>query len=388
MTDSAAVNTFIGADKATSGAMTRLIADVTQDFASSLNIDETLQNAIDRFITYLDAEAASIFLLDDATNLLVCRECVGPVDVMGLTLGPFQGIVGKTVKENAAQIVRDVANDPDFAASVDRDTGFVTRSILCAPLTVRGNCIGALELINKRSGDGLFDARELRITRCADCDAIAIDVDRRAEVFVRREGVPDEGRLEWPARTTPAIEVNRPTVDSRARLVVARCTDGERVVPQGNRPAEEELVLRMRRSDALGEGPSRSAARVQVHAAGVVQFRAVFRRADRDRVFVDRDREAEVVDVFGSGRNELCLLRPVRSVANEHEDRAGRTGTARTRNVAVDGTDDDRVFEDRDGRTEAVETVERSRLESRLDGRDLLRTKRRSERHEECEGGS
>lgn len=119
------------------------LAKLTHDFASSLDIDETLKHAIDRFIFYLDAEAASIFLLEEDESALICRECAGPVDIKGLRLEPDQGIVGQTVSQNEAKIVRDVSKNPSFAAVVDEDTGFITRSILCAPLSVRGRCIGA-----------------------------------------------------------------------------------------------------------------------------------------------------------------------------------------------------------------------------------------------------
>ncbi|MCC6202622.1 MAG: GAF domain-containing protein, partial [Gammaproteobacteria bacterium] len=145
----AAVESLRGADE-----LTALLADLTQEFASSLHIEETLCNALDRFIAYLDAEAGSIFLLEADGSALVCRECVGPVNVAGVRLAPSQGIVGRVVQENRPLIVRDVSLHPDFAAMVDADTGFVTRSILCAPLAVHGQCIGALELINKSSGDG------------------------------------------------------------------------------------------------------------------------------------------------------------------------------------------------------------------------------------------
>ena len=137
------------------------LAKLTHDFASSLDVDETLKHAIDRFIVYLNAEAASIFLLEDDDRALVCRECAGPVDIKGLKLDPGQGIVGQTVQHNEAKIVRDVSENHSFAATVDEGTGFATRSILCAPLSVRGECIGALELLNKRSEDGLFDLNDM-----------------------------------------------------------------------------------------------------------------------------------------------------------------------------------------------------------------------------------
>lgn len=191
-----ALYTGAGEEVAALERQARMLAEVTQGFASSLNIEETLANAIERFIVHLDAEAASIFLLENGESELVCRECAGPVDIRGLRLPADQGIVGKTVRERAAQMVRDVSKDPDFAAAIDADTGFVTRSILCAPLLVRDACIGALELINKRSGDGLFSARDRHmVTAIASSAALAIHNARMAQALIEQERVRKELEL-------------------------------------------------------------------------------------------------------------------------------------------------------------------------------------------------
>jgi phosphoserine phosphatase RsbU/P len=172
------------------------LAKLTHEFASSLDIDETLKYAIDRFMVYLNAEAASIFLLEEDGSALICCECAGPVDIKGLRLDPDQGIVGQTVSQNEAKIVRDVSNNPSFAAVVDEDTGFVTRSILCAPLAVRGRCIGALELLNKRSGDGLFEPNDMQLaTTVASAAALAIHNARMALELVEQERVRKELEL-------------------------------------------------------------------------------------------------------------------------------------------------------------------------------------------------
>lgn len=196
MVTQAAVDKLLDAQRTSADELTALLSEITYEFASSLHIEETLCNALDRFIAYLDAEAGSIFLLEPDGNALVCRECVGPVNVAGVRLAPNQGIVGRTVQENAPQIVRDVSSHPDFSATVDADTGFVTRSILCAPLTVHGTCIGALELINKRSGDGLFDRRDVQlVTAIASAAALAIHNARMAEALVEQERVRRELEL-------------------------------------------------------------------------------------------------------------------------------------------------------------------------------------------------
>jgi phosphoserine phosphatase RsbU/P len=172
------------------------LAELTHDFASSLDIGDTLRHAIDRFMVYLNAEAASIFLLQEDDTALVCRECAGPVDIRGLRLAPDQGIVGQTVFHNEAKIVRDVADNPSFAAMVDSDTGFVTRSILCAPLSVRGKCFGALELLNKRTEDGLFELNDMQLAMTvAAAAALAIHNAQLAAELVEQERVRKELEL-------------------------------------------------------------------------------------------------------------------------------------------------------------------------------------------------
>jgi len=137
-----------------------LLAEISDAFARSRNINETLRLALSRIMNYLDAEAASLFLLQKNDSELVCRACAGPIDIDGMRLPAAEGVIGRAIRENTTIMVRDVSEEPSFAGHVDRQTGFVTRSILCAPLRLRERRIGAIELVNKKSGDPHFDTRD------------------------------------------------------------------------------------------------------------------------------------------------------------------------------------------------------------------------------------
>jgi len=172
------------------------LAEITQSFAATLNIQQTLQNAIQQMLVYMDAEAASIFLLENNDTELVCRECAGPVNITGLRLQAGQGIVGKTVSTRHCQLVRDVSQDPNFSQSVDQNTGFVTKSILCAPLLVQGSCIGALELINKRNPHDLFGRNdEHLLLALASAAALAIHNATMATALIEQERMRKELEL-------------------------------------------------------------------------------------------------------------------------------------------------------------------------------------------------
>lgn len=188
-------NLFEGDDDHSIEQQLVVLSEITQSFASSLDIEETLQTALKQFLKYLNAEAAAIFLLDDRGDL-VCRGCVGPVDITGLKLHQNQGVVGRSVTQHECQMVRDTSKDPDFYTKADEENDFQTRSILCAPLMVQGECLGALELINKLSGDGLFEERDRHLTSAlASAAALAIHNARMADQLIEQERLQKELEL-------------------------------------------------------------------------------------------------------------------------------------------------------------------------------------------------
>ena len=111
-----------GASPPDAGFESRLLgvlADLSQALAVSIDIEETLAQAVTRIADCMQAEAASVFLLDPASQQLVCRACAGPVDVTGLKLPPGAGIVGRTLAANAPQMVRDACPRQTFEAQRD-----------------------------------------------------------------------------------------------------------------------------------------------------------------------------------------------------------------------------------------------------------------------------
>jgi phosphoserine phosphatase RsbU/P len=168
------------------------LAELSQSLALSLDLDDTLRLAVTRIADFMQAEAASLFLIDRASGLLECRNCAGPVDIAGLKLAIGQGVVGRSVADNATQIVRDAQRDARVNANVDAETGFVTRSILCAPLSTAQGVIGALEVINRRDG-GLFDESDAEILRLiAAPAALAIYNAQLAEGLIEQQRIKRE----------------------------------------------------------------------------------------------------------------------------------------------------------------------------------------------------
>ncbi len=141
-----------------------LLADMSQDFVMSMDINDILMRAVERIKTYMAAEAASIFLVDRDNQNLICRASAGPVDVTDMAINTENGIVGRTFTTGERQMIIDAKRDADFICHVDSLTGFQTRSVLCTPLIIQGNTIGVLQVLNKLDEE-LFQTRDSDILR-------------------------------------------------------------------------------------------------------------------------------------------------------------------------------------------------------------------------------
>jgi sigma-B regulation protein RsbU (phosphoserine phosphatase) len=165
-----------------------LLAEMTRSFAESQDLEATLEQALTSIAKHLDAEAGSLWLLDLEREELHCRASVGPNPITGLRLPMTQGIIGRSVAENTCQCVFDVRKDPAFSTQADDESGMITRSLLCAPMSLSDQRIGAIELINQHGGDGCFHEEDVYpLQVLASSAALAIVNNRMAASLVDAE---------------------------------------------------------------------------------------------------------------------------------------------------------------------------------------------------------
>lgn len=162
------------------------LADLSQALAVSLDLRQTIDEAVRRIAGFMEAEAASLFLLDEDGGMLECRVCYGPVDLTGLRLPVGHGVVGRSVADNVALISANAQDDERIDRGADAATGFVTRSLVCVPLATAKGPIGALEVVNRRDG-GVFGPADAEILRLvAAPTALAINNARMAHELVEQ----------------------------------------------------------------------------------------------------------------------------------------------------------------------------------------------------------
>jgi GAF domain-containing protein len=160
---------------------------------STLDLDEVLRLILEKAQSVANAEASAILLYNPETGRLEFEVALGEKGGLIQSLRPKitlelgQGIAGTVAKTRQVEWVPDAVRDPRVARGMDATTGFVTRNVLCGPMTIRDRLIGVAEVLNLAHPD-LCGPDDLEIfeTFCRQA-AIAIENARFHKVLVERE---------------------------------------------------------------------------------------------------------------------------------------------------------------------------------------------------------
>lgn len=138
-----------------------MLLDVSRKVAAIESLDEILATLVEMISWELDAERSTLFLNDAQTGELYSRIAQGNFQ-REIRILNTSGVAGHVFTEGKGLIIDDAYADERFNRSVDEQTGFRTKTILCVPVkTVKGEIIGVTQALNKRSG--LFTEDDLML---------------------------------------------------------------------------------------------------------------------------------------------------------------------------------------------------------------------------------
>ena len=159
----AVLNARLYADSQNRARVMSALAESSLAITSALGTDDILKRVLEQIHLALDVEAVSLALISPDQKMIEIKEATGPVagEVRGLKFKIGQGIVGQVARTGKAAIIPDTSKAPHFHGRVDKNTGFQTRAIACAPIRARGKTIGVLEAINPYNGEFPPDTRLL-----------------------------------------------------------------------------------------------------------------------------------------------------------------------------------------------------------------------------------
>lgn len=126
--------------------------DVARALGNPNDLDTLLELILAKTIELLDADRATLYLLEEPSGQLVSRHVVGG-QVQSIRVNVGEGIAGSVVSTGKAMRVADAYRNPRFNRAWDAVTGYRTRSILAVPMqSCRGEVLGVLQVLNKRTG--------------------------------------------------------------------------------------------------------------------------------------------------------------------------------------------------------------------------------------------
>ncbi|MBD3183776.1 response regulator [Candidatus Poribacteria bacterium] len=175
------------------------VYDISSTMNSTVDIDALLEFIILQTKELINVEGASILFYDNEKEELyfptVAVEHKGVKNCLRESrFSIYSGIAGWVAREEKSALVLDAEKDERFCKDIDKNTGFITKSVLCVPLHGENGIIGVLELVNKKNGNFteddqiLLEAMSTNISASIEKAILHRDL-QRAEALLRRHNL-------------------------------------------------------------------------------------------------------------------------------------------------------------------------------------------------------
>ena len=129
------------------------LMELMTTISDEMNLDVLLGTIIERTTKLLGADRGTFFLYDDKSDELWSIVAEG-VRKKEIRIPRNAGVAGWSFSNDEVVNIPDAYADSRFNPSVDRGTGFRTRSILSMPVKNKlGRSIGVIQILNKKEGD-------------------------------------------------------------------------------------------------------------------------------------------------------------------------------------------------------------------------------------------
>jgi signal transduction histidine kinase/putative methionine-R-sulfoxide reductase with GAF domain len=154
------------------------LREVGVALGTTFDLDDLLELILSKLTELVEADRATLYLLDEVKKDLVSRLVVGD-KVRSIRMKVGHGIAGIVAKTGKAIRIRDAYADPQFEREWDVLTGYRTKSMLAAPLKNHlGRTIGVIQVLNKQGGHEFTGEDEAILSTLSTQAAVAIDNSR------------------------------------------------------------------------------------------------------------------------------------------------------------------------------------------------------------------
>jgi len=222
---------------------------VSRTVAAMETLDEVLRALVELTARETDADRGTLFLHDAATGELYSRVAQGQQS-REIRIPSDSGIAGHVFQTGEGVIVEDAYSNPHFNPQIDEQTGYVTRSIACAPVRLaNGTIIGVAQVLNKRSGK--FEDDDLALLEAMTAQAATALKSNEYVEHMQMRRVEELKFLELVSEITSELDLS--SLLQRIMGEATRMLKADRSTLFLNDEKTGELFARVAQGDGLGE---------------------------------------------------------------------------------------------------------------------------------------
>ena len=205
-----------------------LLYQITQTFNSSLDLNEVLETVMDAVIGATRAERGFVVLCEGDELSFQTARGLEQTTVDDPEFQISRSVVEKMVKDGLPVLTSDAQQDDRFSARTSVHM-LGLRSIMCAPLTIKDECLGAVYVDNRLKA-GIFSLEDLNLLNAiASSAATAIENARLYQVAVEKGRMERELQVAYRVQSS-LIPQQVPELDGwdfAARWIPAREVAGD-----------------------------------------------------------------------------------------------------------------------------------------------------------------
>jgi adenylate cyclase len=226
-----------------------MLLDVSRKVAAIESLDEVLGVLMEMSTWELGAERSSLFMNDPQSGELYTRFAQGNFQ-REIRIINDSGIAGHVFTTGKGLLIHDVYKHKWFNRSVDEQTGFRTRNMMCVPIkTVKGEVIGVAQTLNKKKGR--FTKDDLALLEAMTTQA---SIALQSTQFVEKMKKTREKEMEFlDVVSDVTSEIDLGAMLAKVMSEATRMLQADRSTLFMNDEKTNELFSRVAMGDSIGE---------------------------------------------------------------------------------------------------------------------------------------
>lgn len=170
------------------------LININKELKGFFKLEDLLVQIMNITKQMMHSEACSLLLVHEESDEMYFYAANSEQKLGEISFHKGKGIAGSVVSTGKSVLTNNVQEHPDHYKGVDEKTGFVTKSMICVPMTLEKKIMGTMQILNKIDGDYTEDDMRLLDLISAQA-AMAIEYVRSNEQKIISERMATVGNM-------------------------------------------------------------------------------------------------------------------------------------------------------------------------------------------------